>query len=345
MKRFIVLGLLAACAGASLYPVDAGAQQPTCNGKVATTHGYGTDGDDVFVGGDGNDRFYDGGGGNDTICGGGGDDHLYAGPGNDYVDAGPGNDRVSSCNDPFSLPESCGTGDDADTFLGGPGDDALFGLGDDDFLDGGDGFDAVEGGEGTDSCAAGERYEGCETADPPEQPAACSDAADNDGDGRVDSADAGCARPRDPTEDVTRDPKCSNGNDDDGDGYRDYPADQGCAAPSDNNEYECADSASCIRPSIYVRYDRDDRAFKGGVVADRDGCRAGRLVLVKRLQPGRNEVVARAHTRVDGRWRVHRHVREGGYVAVAPRSTYVTPEGDEPTCKKLRSGRVDVRRG
>jgi hypothetical protein len=354
VRRLIALGLLAACAGASLYPGNAAAQQPTCNGKVATSHGYGTDGDDVFVGGEGNDRFYDGGGGDDTICGGGGDDHVYAGPGDDYVDAGPGNDRVSSCNHPFSLPESCDTGDDADTFFGGTGDDALFGFGDSDSIDAGEGFDAVDGGDGTDACRAGERYEGCESADPPEQPAACSDAADNDADGEVDSADTGCARPRDPTEDVARDPKCSNGNDDDGDGFRDYPADQGCATPSDTAEYECADTARrarrsrvsaavCMRPSMYARYRRNDRVFEGGIFADRDGCRADRLVLVKWLRPGRNEIVARARARADGRWRVRRTVPEGSYVAVAPRWTYVTPEGDEPGCQKLRSNKVRVR--
>jgi hypothetical protein len=343
VRRFIVFGVLAACAGASLYPVHAGAQQPTCNGKVATTPAYGTDGDDVFVGGEGNDRFYDGGGGNDTVCGGGGHDHIYAGPGNDYVDAGPGNDRVSSCNDPFSLPESCGIGEDADTFLGGTGDDALFGFGDSDSIDAGEGFDAVDGGDGTDACVAGERYEGCESTDPPEPPAACSDATDNDGDGNVDSADPGCARPRDPTEDVARDPKCSNGNDDDGDGFRDYPADRGCAAPSDNGEYECADDAVCARPSLYARYRRDDRVFKGGILADRVGCRTDRLVLVKRLQRGPNEVVARARARADGRWRVRRTVPEGSYIAVAPRWTYVTPEGDEPGCQKLRSQRMKTR--
>lgn len=348
MRRRLLLGLLAVCAAAPLHVAPVGAQAPTCNGKTATKQGsYGTDGDDVLIGTDGNDAFYPGGG-NDTVCGGGGDDRLLAGPGNDYVDGGDGNDRLSGCSDPFQAPESCDAGDegDADTFIGGAGDDALFSYGDADSLDGGEGFDAVDGGDGTDSCSFGERYEGCETTDPPEQPAECSDEADNDGDGYADFTDPDCDRARDPTEDDTDDPACFNGNDDDGDGFRDYPADQGCVSMSDNGEYECFDTArratndagfSCFRPSIYARYNRDRRMFKGAISADSDGCRAARLVLVKRLRKGDNEVVARARTRQDGRWRVRWSGPRDVYVTVAPRSTYETPEGDQPVCVKLRS--------
>lgn len=347
MRRRILLGLLAVCAAAPLHVARVEAQAPTCNGKTATAQGsHGTAGDDVFVGTESNDAFY-AGEGNDTMCGGGGNDRLHAGPGDDYLDGGDGNDRLSGCSDPFQTPESCDVGDegDADTFVGGAGDDALFSFGDDDSLDGGAGFDAVDAGNGTDSCSFGERYEGCETTDPAEQPAECSDDADNDGDGYPDDTDPDCDRPRDPTEDDTDDPACFNGNDDDGDGYRDYPADQGCASMSDNGEYECFDTArrattsaesSCVRPSIYARYSRERQLFRGGIV-DVEGCRANRLVLVKRLRKGANEVVARARASAAGRWRVRWSGPRDVYVAVAPRSHYTTPEGDEPVCHKLRS--------
>jgi hypothetical protein len=62
---------------------------------------------------------------------------------------------------------------------------------------------------------------------------ACSDSADNDGDGAVDfPADAGCA-------DVVSDrenPACDDGSDNDGDGATDFPADAGCTAASSERE-------------------------------------------------------------------------------------------------------------
>lgn len=347
MRRRIILGCLALCVAAPLHPGPAGAQAPTCNGQTATSRGFGTDGDDVFVGDEGNDTFY-GEGGNDVACGFGGNDRLYGGLGDDFLDGGAGNDRVSGCTSPFDTVGTCDAGDDADTLIGGDGDDAVLGYGDSDSLDGGLGYDAVYGGEGTDSCSAGEQYQTCETMDPPEEPAACSDAADNDGDGDVDSGDPGCSRPRDPTEDVADDPNCSNGNDDDGDGFRDYPADPGCSSPSGTQEYECEDTsypraaysgaASCISPSLFVSYSRRRQAFRGGVADPREGCRTDRLVLVKRVLPGRDRVVARARAETNGSWRVPWSGRRGRFEAVAPRSTYPTSEGDEPWCKKLRSG-------
>jgi Beta-propeller repeat len=63
---------------------------------------------------------------------------------------------------------------------------------------------------------------------------ACSDAVDNDGDGQVDHpADPGCASPADNNE---TNPKCDDGLDNDGDGAVDFPADPGCSSLADNNE-------------------------------------------------------------------------------------------------------------
>lgn len=68
---------------------------PTCFGEPATMEvngqeNFGTDGDDVIVGGEGYD-WIDAGPGDDLVCG-GGNDQLYGGPGHDLLDGGRGND-------------------------------------------------------------------------------------------------------------------------------------------------------------------------------------------------------------------------------------------------------------
>ncbi|MFA6510095.1 MAG: hypothetical protein WCV62_06565, partial [Candidatus Peribacteraceae bacterium] len=78
--------------------------------------------------------------------------------------------------------------------------------------------------------------------------AACSDGIDNDGDGKVDMEDPGCAsinddsevehdpgcqNPDDPTESTAQ---CSDGIDNDGDGAIDFPADFSCSSSTDNDE-------------------------------------------------------------------------------------------------------------
>jgi hypothetical protein len=77
----------------------------------------------------------------------------------------------------------------------------------------------------------------------PEDPAACSDGVDNDGDGVVDMDDPGCSGPGDDTENpnpnTNPDPACSDGADNDGDGKVDM-ADPGCSSPDDNDETDPA---------------------------------------------------------------------------------------------------------
>ena len=73
------------------------------------------------------------------------------------------------------------------------------------------------------------------------QPAQCTDAADNNGDGRMDyPADPGCLNTSDDNEDTVCPgagcPACADGIDNDGDTRIDYPADPGCVAASANNE-------------------------------------------------------------------------------------------------------------
>ena len=63
----------------------------------------------------------------------------------------------------------------------------------------------------------------------------CSDALDNDGDGKIDfPADAGCTSAED--NDETDPPACSDGKDNDGDGAIDFPSDKGCTAADDTDE-------------------------------------------------------------------------------------------------------------
>ncbi len=68
---------------------------------------------------------------------------------------------------------------------------------------------------------------------------ACADGADNDGDGRADAADPGCASPADRDEaDPAIAPTCANGLDDDFDGRADFPRDPGCGAAADADELD-----------------------------------------------------------------------------------------------------------
>ncbi len=93
-------------------------------------------------------------------------------------------------------------------------------------------------------------------------PPACSDGADNDGDGARDfPADKGCASAKDTNEgDVLS--VCQNGKDDDGDGFVDYPADLGCRSSQDTTE--AASKQQC-------QNGKDDDG--DGLIDDRDpGC-------------------------------------------------------------------------
>jgi hypothetical protein len=67
----------------------------------------------------------------------------------------------------------------------------------------------------------------------------CSDARDNDLDGRVDLADPGCVTPEDEDEaDPPMPPECADGLDNDADGQTDYPADPTCTAAGGAQETE-----------------------------------------------------------------------------------------------------------
>ncbi|MCK6569835.1 hypothetical protein L6V77_01870 [Myxococcota bacterium] len=66
---------------------------------------------------------------------------------------------------------------------------------------------------------------------------ACSDALDNDGDGKTDTDDPGCEGPSDIDEvDPPAPVACADGADNDQDGYTDFPADPGCGSAQDTTE-------------------------------------------------------------------------------------------------------------
>ena len=68
--------------------------------------------------------------------------------------------------------------------------------------------------------------------------AACSNSADDDGDGKIDyPTDPGCSSYTDDNEYNLVIAACSNSADDDGDGKIDYPTDFGCASSTDTTEY------------------------------------------------------------------------------------------------------------
>lgn len=70
-------------------------------------------------------------------------------------------------------------------------------------------------------------------------PTNCTDGVDNDGDGRIDSADSGCLLGDNEAADAGT-KQCSNGIDDDGDGQVDFPADVGCINADDDAEDSAA---------------------------------------------------------------------------------------------------------
>jgi hypothetical protein len=107
---------------------------------------------------------------------------------------------------------------------------------------------------------AGVRGNPCAAAaTPPTTPPQCSDARDNDGDGKIDAQDPGCLsgpggafNPNDNDEgDAVGLPQCSDGRDNDGDGKSDAQ-DPGCLSgpggtfnPNDNDERDPGNSSQC----------------------------------------------------------------------------------------------------
>jgi Ca2+-binding RTX toxin-like protein len=143
----LVLAPLAALAALLAFGArEAGAGDPTCQGKPATIVSNaatitGTKAPDVIVAGGGNNTIH-GAGGNDLICAGGGDDTVYGERGKDTIYGEEGNDVIDGERG-------------SDILDGGGGDDRIFGSRGSDTLEGGPGSDLLEGEQGNDTLNGG----------------------------------------------------------------------------------------------------------------------------------------------------------------------------------------------
>ncbi len=101
---------------------------------------------------------------------------------------------------------------------------------------------------------------------------ACSDLADNDGDGKTDfPADPGCTSAADDDEtdpfQPPPDPACSDGADNDGDGKTDFPADPGCTSAADDDETDPVEGPTDkTAPSLRLSGKKKQRSTKKLVV-------------------------------------------------------------------------------
>ena len=74
----------------------------------------------------------------------------------------------------------------------------------------------------------------------------CTDSLDNDNDGLIDANDPGCIESlgeQEFNEPIL--PQCSNGLDDDADGYVDFPVDESCTSPDENDEARIIELSAC----------------------------------------------------------------------------------------------------
>jgi Ca2+-binding RTX toxin-like protein len=145
--------------------VGAGGNDRFTNSTATPSFAYGSDGDDVLIGGT-NDDVLVGGRGDDMMTGRNGDDILRGGarPGFDVLDGGNGNDNLFGSADTSIITGGAGNdrihgGSGADEIDAGSGDDLIFpGPGDNEVIAGsgndlvisGNGVDTIEGGNGSD---------------------------------------------------------------------------------------------------------------------------------------------------------------------------------------------------
>src|SRR5215213_9918054 len=225
----------------------------TCNHNCR-----GTGGDDYLTG-SGSNNTLSGLGGADTVKGLGGTDFLFGDPGGDGLSGGPGVDHIyggtgvdrlngkqggDHLKDVEHTPYSSTARSKqrkVDVLIGGRGNDTLRARdGNRDIIRGGPGYDKayvdrvdkVKGVEKEVVPGSG----GTGGGNPP--PKQCQDGKDNDGDGKIDSQDSGCASATDDTENsnqIAPQKQCQDGKDNDGDGKTDLQ-DPGCTSATDDDE-------------------------------------------------------------------------------------------------------------
>lgn len=119
-------------------------------------------------------------------------------------------------------------------------------------------------------------------------------------------------------------PECSDGTDNDNDGATDFPDDQHCENPEDNSEYGHSDHLN----HVTIRFSERGDVFRGRVHASLNACKPNRAVIVRKAVPGKDEVVWRAGTDPEGRWRTKPFPRaQGRYYAFLPQQVVRTDEG------------------
>ena len=94
----------------------------------------------------------------------------------------------------------------------------------------------------------------------------------------------------------------------------------------------CGEFSGCPN-SLTIRYVRRQALFEGRIGAGA-GCISGRRILVRRVRPDHDPVIARTASIPSGQWQVERESRKGRYYAVAPR----TDDG----CERQRSLTIRV---
>jgi Ca2+-binding RTX toxin-like protein len=192
-------------------------------GKRSRDYLWGNLGNDLLHGGAGNDRVHGDKGDNDVVYGDAGNDKLW----------GEIEHKGS-----FQAAKVKG-GRKPDKLLGGRGNDTIRARdGNRDIIRGGPGYDKayvdrVDKVTGVEKEVVPGGGGGPGGPQPKKQ---CADGRDNDGDGKTDRQDPGCASAADNTESPDPPPKqCADGEDNDGDGKIDSQ-DSGCASATDDTE-------------------------------------------------------------------------------------------------------------
>jgi hypothetical protein len=188
--------------------------------------------------------------GGDELYGGGSGDGMKGGPGRDYINGGTGRDRLDGKKsrdiidgiDPSSYSSTARYKQPTvEVLIGGRGNDTIRARdGKKDIIRGGPGYDKA-------NVDKVDKVKGVEKEVVPGGGGGtpqCKDGKDNDGDGKIDLQDPGCASATDDTE--SRDPQpiaskqCEDGKDNDNDGKIDFGNgannDPGCDSLTDDSE-------------------------------------------------------------------------------------------------------------
>jgi hypothetical protein len=100
--------------------------------------------------------------------------------------------------------------------------------------------------------------------------------------------------------------------------------------------------ADVIPSTLTIRFGQGQTIFKGKVSSDLDECKGLRLVRVFKVRPGADKRVGSDLTSPTGRWSVDVRKADGRYYAKVSRLDIGGYYGQEDTCGKDRSTRIEV---